>query len=76
MREPSTQDIRVTFLDGPILTPFGLSKLKTWTMKEYLGSLLRFACKRTKPFGGSAVLGACLIGRGDLEQQSLIERSS
>ena len=45
-------------------------------MQEHLRSLLRLACKRTKPFGGSAVLGACLIGRCDLEQQSLIERSS
>src|SRR5216684_54782 len=35
---------------------------------------LRLACKRAKSLRRPAVLGACFVGRGDLEQRRLIER--
>src|SRR5215475_13530305 len=35
---------------------------------------LRLACERAKSLRGPAMLGACFVGRGDLEQQRLIKR--
>ena len=35
---------------------------------------LRLASERAKSLRRPAVLGACFVGRGDLEQQCLIER--